>query len=292
MNRFVLPPKTLPPLPRDDTPVDEVRYIVLDTETLGTSPMSRLLEVATVEVVAGRPAAQHNQLVNPRCVIPADATKVHGITDAMVRDQPTSERVLPDLFARWEGTVIVAHNAAYDESILSTEAARSNMWIPPLPVLDTARLARQLLEKQASYSLGALCSALEIQQLRAHRALSDALSTAELFRRLLDRLRRAGTGRFADLCRVGNLSRLGTSARPLQALPPHLLLLRMGLLSRSDVEITYRKDGRTTVFPGTLECGYHHGGHDYLELRDHRTRGRVWSLRIDHIVALRPLPVQ
>lgn len=289
MNRFVLPPKTLPPLPPDDLPVEEVRYVVVDTETLGTSVMSRMVEVAAVEVLGGRVTAQYGSLINPGCAIPEEATAVHGITDAMVRDLPTAGRVLPDLFARWEGAVVVAHNSPYDESILSTEAARSNMWIPPLPLLDTLKLARQLLEPQVNYKLETLCAALGIAQQHAHRAMSDALSTAELFLRLLDRLRRAGTGRFADLCRVANLSRLGASARPLQELPPRLILLRPGILSRSDVELHYRKDGRTSVFPGTLECGFCHGQHNYVELRDHRQPGRIRSLRVDHIAAMRPL---
>lgn len=292
MNRYVLPPKTLPTLPLDDTPIEDVRFVVVDTETLGTRPMSRMVEVATVEVKGGRIGAQYDQLVFPKCAIPPDATEVHGINDAMVREQPTAERVLPDLFAKWENAVMVAHSAVYDESILSTEAARSNMWIPPLPILDTLQLSRQVLEPQHSNSLEALCKVLNIPQMRAHRALSDVLSTAELFLLLVERLRRAGTGRFGDLCRVSNLSRMGTSARPLQGLPPHLILLRPALLSHSDVEIHYRKDGRTSIFPGTLECGYRHGQHNYVELRDHRQRGRIWSLRIDHIVALRPLPVQ
>jgi DNA polymerase III epsilon subunit family exonuclease len=289
MNRFVLPPKTLPPLPPDDLPVEEVRYVVVDTETLGTSVMSRMVELAAVEIQGGRVTGQYGSLINPGCAIPPEATAVHGITDAMVRDQPVAGRVLPDLFARWEGAVIVAHNSPYDESILSTEAARSNLWIPPLPLLDTLKLARQLLEPHASYGLGALCASQGIDQQQAHRAMSDTLATAELFLRLLDRLRRAGTGRFADLCRVANLSRLGASARPLQDLPPRLILLRPGILSRSDVEIHYRKDGRTSILPGTLECGFTHGQHGYVELRDHRQPGRIRSLRVDHIVAMRPL---
>jgi DNA polymerase III epsilon subunit-like protein len=248
--------------------------------------------VATLEVQDGRFGAQTDQLVNPRCAIPPDATAVHGITDAMVHAQPTAESVLPELFSRWENAVLVAHSSPYDEGVLSTEAARSNMWIPPLPILDTLMLSRQLLETQDHYGLEALCKALDIQQMRAHRALSDVLSTAELFLLLVERLRRAGTGRFGDLCRVSNLMRMGTTGRPLQGLPPHLILLRPGLLSHSDVEIHYRKDGRTSIFTGTLDCGYRHGRHDYVELRDHRQRGKIWSLRLDHVDALRPLPMQ
>ncbi len=292
MNRYVFPPKTLPPLPVDDTPIEDVRFIVVDTETLGRWNASRMVEVATTEVRGDRIFAPYDQLIQPKCSIPEEVTAVHGITDAMVRDQPSAEQVLPDLFANWENAVLVAHYSPYDESILATEAARSNMWIPRLPILDTLALARQVLEVQHSYSLESLCKSMEIPQMRAHRALSDVLSTAELFLKLTHRLRLSGTGRFGDLCRVSNLMRLGTSARPLQELPHHLLLLRPALLSRSDVEIHYRKDGRTSVIPGTLECGFCHGQHNYVELRDHRKHGTILSLRIDHIVALRPLSMQ
>jgi len=292
MNRYILPPKTLPPLPRDDTPIEEVRFLVVDTETLGRWNASRMVELATVEVLGGRIGAQYNQLISPGCAIPPEATAIHGITDAMVRTSPTAQEVLPELFTRWENAVLVAHSSSYDESILATEAARGNMWIPQLPILDTMQLSKQLLETQDSYSLENLCRALEIPQQRAHRALSDVLSTAELFLTLVERLQKVGTGRFGDLCRVSNLLRLGISARPLQDLPPHLILLRPALFSHSDVEIHYRKDGRSSIIPGTLDCGFCHGPHNYVELRNHRRRGTILSLRVDHIVALRPLRMQ
>ncbi len=288
MNRYVLPPKTLPPLPPEASPPEDVRYIVVDTETTGRWRASRMVELAWVEIRGGRIVARGSSLVNPRCLIPEEAQRIHGIDNGMVRNAPTAERILPDLFAAWEGAVLVAHNASYDESILSVEAARHNMWIPRLPILDTLTLSRLLLTVQ-EHSLGALCHELGIVNAREHRALSDAQATAELFLKLMKIWTEGGGSTFGAFNRAAGIMRLGHSARPLQNLPERMRLLPAALLSHSDVRMQYRKDGRTFVLEGTLECGFHHDGHDYVELWDRRRRGVLLSLRLDHVGDWGPL---
>jgi len=130
---------------------------------------------------------------------------------------------------------------------------------------------------------------LEIPNPQSHRALSDARAAAELFIRLMRLWRESKGDAFGAFSRAANLLRMGRSGRPLQNLPDRMRLLPAALLSHSDVRIRYRKDGHVSVLEGTLECGFHHEGHDYLELWDHRRRGILLSLRMDHIESWGPL---
>lgn len=87
--------------------------LFLDTETTGLSPRmgASIVEVAIVNE-GGHPLI--NTLVNPLKPIPWQATKVHGITDAMVANQPTLLELMPHIDKVVKGQQIVIYNAAFD----------------------------------------------------------------------------------------------------------------------------------------------------------------------------------
>jgi DNA polymerase III epsilon subunit-like protein len=68
--------------------------IYLDTETTGLSPRqgATIVELAIVD---DRGKTLIDTLVNPRVDIPWQATKVHGITNEMVRRRPTLRELMP-----------------------------------------------------------------------------------------------------------------------------------------------------------------------------------------------------
>jgi DNA polymerase-3 subunit epsilon/ATP-dependent DNA helicase DinG len=72
-------------------------------------------------------------------------------------------------------STLVAHNAGFDLGFLRAQGLGF-----PGPWIDTFELAGILLPSQPSYSLGALASYLGVELNEAHRALSDALATAEV----------------------------------------------------------------------------------------------------------------
>ena len=98
--------------------MDNVEFIAFDLETIGLSPdFNRIVEVGAVRFRAdGTELNRMEQLVDPRCAMPTDVTKIHGITDDMVHGQPPIEDVLPE-FVRFLGhseTILLAHNASFD----------------------------------------------------------------------------------------------------------------------------------------------------------------------------------
>jgi len=162
--------------------------MVIDTETTGMSPSSgaQLVEVARVVIDGGEIAETWSSLLNPGRPIPPDATRVHGITDAMVAGAPEPAAVAAALRPACGALPLVFHNAPFDLPFLVVLMRATSQ--PPFwnPVIDTLGLARGLFGP-GSNSLGALATRLSLPAEAAHRALGDALTTARLFLALAGR---------------------------------------------------------------------------------------------------------
>ncbi len=165
--------------------------LAVDTETTGMSPADghRLVEVARVAVVDGALGEEWSTLIQPARPIPPDATRVHGISDAMVASAPSATEVGRALRAACGDLPLVFHNSPFDLPFLLQlfrEAAA-----PPLlnPIIDTLGLARGLFGT-GSNALGALATRLKLPVETAHRALGDTRTTARLFVELAGRWER------------------------------------------------------------------------------------------------------
>ena len=90
--------------------------LALDTETTGMSPAlgHRLVEVARVAIVNGALGDEWSSLVDPGRPIPADATRVHGISDDMVAGAPKAAEAGRLLRAACADLPLVFHNASFD----------------------------------------------------------------------------------------------------------------------------------------------------------------------------------
>jgi DNA polymerase III subunit epsilon len=159
-----------------------LEVVVVDTETTGMSPSDghALVEVATVTVADAALGESWSSLVKPGRAIPADASAVHGITDAMVADAPPPAVVAAELRRRCGGLPLVFHNVSFDLPFLIALLRQAGL--PPLlnPVIDTLGLARGLGEPGGN-SLGALAARMGLPVEAQHRALGDARTTARLF---------------------------------------------------------------------------------------------------------------
>lgn len=163
------------------------RVVVVDIETTGWSAASdAIIEIACVTLDGGAIAETWSSLLQPGRPVPADATRIHGITDAMLTPAPTPAAVAKPFRDRCGGWTIAIHKADFDLPFLSALLRRHGA--DPLynPVIDTLGLARGLFGPGGN-SLGELTVRHGIAHAAAHRALGDARATAELLAALAPR---------------------------------------------------------------------------------------------------------
>lgn len=164
-------------------------FAALDIETTGLSPsFCGIVEIAALKVLPDGTVEAFQTLVNPRCFIPRAVTAIHGITDDMVRGQPTAEGVAPQLL-EFVGTMpLVLHNAPFDMSFLNPLIKSLGLqWSSPA-LFDTLPLSRKAFPGLRSYSLENLSRFFDFDAGGHHRALADCRYCAQLFQRILKKL--------------------------------------------------------------------------------------------------------
>lgn len=166
---------------RPATPISRASFCAVDVETSGLRATSRLVEVGAVRFnLEGRPL-EHQALLNPCEGIDPAATSIHGITDEMVKSAPLAADVLPGLLNFMRGSVFIAHNAAFDAGMITSELLRTGCPPPDNPVICTVDMARNRLPGMENYRLGTLVEKLGIEPGRLHNALPDARAAMGVF---------------------------------------------------------------------------------------------------------------
>lgn len=193
-----------------DTPIDQVRFVILDSETTGLNPrVDRLITVGAIAVQAGEVVLGDAFDALIRMDENTSAVTVHGVT----RDQSQAGRDEAEVLERFleylgDG-VIVGHHIDHD--IISFDSAYERRWGFRMTnrSLDTMDLTLHL-EKDGAfagrppirrYTLDALCEMFGVLPHDRHTASGDAFITAQVFLRLLRLAGRHGRttlGRLAE----------------------------------------------------------------------------------------------
>ena len=173
-----------------DLPLDRAEFVIVDTETTGSrAGDDRLIEIGAARLVGGEVVDTFQQLIDPGRHVPRRITRLTGISTAMVYGQPSASEVMPQFVEFLGDAVMVAHNLPFDARFIDVALAEAGL--PPLQnqSLDTLRLARRLLSSLPSKGLSKLTQHFGITVNGRHRALGDAVATAELLTILLERMR-------------------------------------------------------------------------------------------------------
>src|SRR5437762_14262605 len=110
----------IPPLP-----LEHCRFAVVDVETTGTKAPpaggGRILEVAVAILEGGTVHLAFHALLDPGISITPWATRLTGITDALVAGRQRLADAVFDPGRTPEGAVFVAHNARFDCGSLAVD---------------------------------------------------------------------------------------------------------------------------------------------------------------------------
>ena len=162
------------------------RYAVIDFETTGFSPQNgdRVIEIGVVMIENYRIIDRYESLINPGVPIPGRIKELTGITTAMVRNAPPPQRIFHEVYQFIKDATFVAHNATFERQFWLHELSRLGLGYQ-YQFLCTKLISRRLYPWLPDHKLITLIEAHNIPRNgSAHRALPDALMTAELFFRM------------------------------------------------------------------------------------------------------------
>ena len=162
-------------------------YIVLDIETTGLSfRTEKITEIGAVRVKDGEIVDTFETFVNPGMPIPERIIELTGITDEMVKDAETIDKVMPKFLEFIGNLKLVAHNADFDVGFLKYNAEELGLKMDN-EYIDSLALSRQLYPEFKKHKLGILAEKFGIKVDNAHRALDDVKTLVKVYFKLLEK---------------------------------------------------------------------------------------------------------
>lgn len=163
--------------------------IFFDLETTGTNILKdRIVEISIVKVLPGSPEPKrYTQRVNPEMPIPADATKVHHITDADVAGAPTFRELAQKIADTFKGCDIAGFNSTrFDLPLLIEEMQRAHVEFNyhDANLIDVQNIFHKKEPRNLTAAYKFYCGK-DLDN--AHSALADTMATYEVFMAQLEK---------------------------------------------------------------------------------------------------------
>jgi len=224
-----------------DTPIDEIEFTVLDTETTGLNPEEghQIIEIGMARYGArGKISETFETLIRPTHILSPEALAVNKITPEQLGGaRPIGERI-DDILAFIGGSVIAAHNVKFDMTFLHTALRALGRPILDNWAIDTIELSRRAWPEMKCHCLMCMARRLDLPHRGTHRALEDVYATVELLDAIISRFREE-------------------KAR-----------LTLGDLAPARTDFTWGKGEAYTRLEDTLECAIRRGWPVHIFLYD------------------------
>lgn len=159
----------------------------LDTETTGLDSKAEIIEIAAIDQYGNELI---NTLIKPVAEIPAEATKIHGISDSDVAEAPTFDDIFSKLISIYENYVVLIYNADFDNRLIEQSAKlyglefKSEGYASYCLMEDFACFYGDFSNYHQSYTWQSLSSAANycgVNIQGQHRAKDDCLTTQGVF---------------------------------------------------------------------------------------------------------------
>ena len=160
--------------------------VVFDLETTGLEySKNEIIEIGAVKMRNGEIIEQFTCFVKPKESIPEEITTLTHITNDMVKDAYTIDKIIPDFYKFCYGCVLMAYNIDFDYKFLNFQATKLGYKFNNRQV-DALYLARLNVVGAKNFKLGSICAKLGVSLEGAHRAINDVVATAEVIKLISD----------------------------------------------------------------------------------------------------------
>lgn len=160
----------------------------IDLETTGINVSTdRIVELAIVKIMPDGSKQIKRKLVNPEMRIPAAATEVHGISDAMVQQAPTFKQIANEVKQFMEGADLAGYNSnRFDIPMLNEEFLRVGISVnfESRKLLDVQKVFHMMEQRTLSAAYKFYCNK-NLDD--AHSAEADATATWEILEAQLEK---------------------------------------------------------------------------------------------------------
>ena len=165
-------------------------YVAWDTETTGLGSDARIVEIGIVTFSHGEVVHEWSQLFYPQNVDwdhphVQKALEVNRIKREDLVGKPTFELKLPEMLLELSTDVWVAHNASFDEKMLTQEFDRLHKPHATPPMLVCTMLAAAYTSNERRNKLQDVAARFHVKQEDAHRAVVDATVCGRVFWEML-----------------------------------------------------------------------------------------------------------
>jgi DNA polymerase-3 subunit epsilon len=173
--------------------LEDTRFVVFDTETTGIQPKTdRVLSIGAISVIGNTinvPGVFERFLIQEK--FNTNTVEIHGILKTGEQKKLSESEAIEAFLDYLGNSILIAHHAAFDVEMINQCLGR--MKLPKLKnkVLDTGILYKKLNNvPNKHYGLDHLCQEFNVPANDRHNALGDAYITAQIFVKMIARMKK------------------------------------------------------------------------------------------------------
>ncbi len=158
-------------------------FVCFDFETTGLhfAQGDKIIEIGAIKIENGKITEKFMSYVNPEKPIPAESSAISGIVDSDVAGAPKDYQVLQDFYKFTRGAIIIGYNNINFDNVFLIGQGKQCRWNFDNETADVYKYATKYVHGVKNYKLGTIADKLGVVLDNAHRAVFDALATAEIF---------------------------------------------------------------------------------------------------------------
>ena len=161
-------------------------FCVFDLETTGGNHQhDKIIEIGLIKIKELKIVDQKSFLIRPDMHIPEFIQKLTSIKDADVTNAPLIEDVVDEILEFMGDAILVAHNTSFDVPFFNSVLRRMERPELTNKSICTYLMTKYMIPNLLSSNLNYMSKIFDLQHQKAHRALDDAMASAELLLKYL-----------------------------------------------------------------------------------------------------------